>query len=205
MDRYNDIIHIDNGCLYMEATAVSGRVCLSANQALMMASLLQDSSAAGLTMNLGGAPPPNEISPDTIHATLRAYVKIFVDAADASYSRTVTKKTITSFLGALRGLSSISHILLHTALEALSNTHPTTGMSEYALNCDVKAMRHEFNQKMDDLENGIDKASSGIEICKLAMPVIMESTKTTGSFVALMVARRKRALAKAHTEAALVV
>uniref|UniRef100_K4A0Q8 Uncharacterized protein n=1 Tax=Setaria italica TaxID=4555 RepID=K4A0Q8_SETIT len=133
-------------------------------------------------LNLG---VPNEISLDTIHGTIRAYVKIFVDVADASYSKSVRKDTVMSFLGALTGLASISHILLDTALEALSHTHPRASMSEYAFNCDVKGMRDEFNQQMYDLEDGISNASSA-EICKVVIPIILEAMEITGSFVGLM-------------------
>nr|XP_034581087.1 uncharacterized protein LOC117844501 [Setaria viridis] len=192
MGRYNKIVGVDHGCLYMEATTMSGQVCLSAKQALKMASNVMDSAC----LNLGA---PNEISLDTIHGTIRAYVKIFVDVADASYSKSVRKDTVMSFLGALTGLASISHILLDTALEALSHTHPRASMSEYAFNCDVKGMRDEFNQQMYDLEDGISNASSA-EICKVVIPIILEAMEITGSFVGLMVDRRKRALGKAHSE-----
>ncbi|KAG2586472.1 hypothetical protein PVAP13_5NG039200 [Panicum virgatum] len=178
---------------YKEAQTMSGQVCLSAKQALKMASTVMDSAC----LNLGAS---NEISSDTIHGTLCAYVKILVDAADASYSKSVRKETVMAFLGALKGLASISHILLDTALEALSHTHPRAGMSEYAFNRDVKGMRDEFNQHMNDLEDGISNASSA-EICKLVIPGILEAVETTGSFVGLMVDRRKRVLGKVHGEA----
>ncbi|KAG2638965.1 hypothetical protein PVAP13_2NG626850 [Panicum virgatum] len=189
MKRYREITKIDHGCLYMEATSMSGQVCLSANQALEMASNVMDS--AGL--NLGA---PNEISADTIHVTLGAYVKIFLDAVDASYSKSVRKGTVISFLGALRGLASVSHILLDTALAALAHTHPRASLSEYAFNRDVEGMRDEFTRHMDDLEDAISKASP-VEIGKFVIPGILEAMDITSSFVGLMVARRKRALGKA--------
>lgn len=71
------------------------------------------------------------------------------------------------FLGALKGLASISHILLDTALEALSHTHPRASMSEYAFNRDVEGVRDEFNRQMNGLEDGINSASSSAEICKV--------------------------------------
>ncbi|KAK3131989.1 hypothetical protein QOZ80_6AG0514250 [Eleusine coracana subsp. coracana] len=194
MRRYNNIINIDHGCLYMEATAMSAQVCLSANKSLKMASRVMDAAY----LNLDAA-APNEISTSTVYGTLLDYVDIFLDAADASYNRTVNKKTVTSFLGALRGLASISHILLEAALEALTHTHPRESLSEYAFNCDVKNMRHEFNERMNDLEDGIVKASA-VEIGKLAVPAIHEGAKITESFVSLMVSRRRRALGKANTE-----
>jgi len=155
---------------YVEATSMSGQVCLSANQALKMASSVMDS--AGL--NLGA---PNEISPGTIHVTLGAYVKIFLDEVDASYTKSVRKGTVMSFLGALRGLASISHILLDTALEALAHTHPRASLSEYAFNRDMEGMRDEFSRQMDDLEDAISKAASPVEIGKLVIPAILEGVE----------------------------
>ncbi|CAN6226501.1 unnamed protein product [Urochloa humidicola] len=192
MSFYHEIVAIDNGCLYTEATSLSGHLCLCANQALKMASHIMDS--AGL--NIGAS---NEISPKTIHGTLCAYVEIFLDTADASYSKSVRKETLMSFLGALRGLASISHILLDTALEALSHTHPRASMSEYAFNRDVEGMSDEFNQQMNDLEYGLEKAPPE-EICKLVMPVISGAMEITSSFVGLIVARRKKALGKTDSE-----
>ncbi|CAL5085356.1 unnamed protein product [Urochloa decumbens] len=192
MGCYHEIVAVDNGCLYMDATSMSGHLCLSANHALKMSSNIMDS--AGL--NIGAS---NEISPKTIHGTLCPYVEIFLDAADASYNKSVRKETLMSFLGALRGLASISHILLDAALEALSHTHPRASMSQYAFNRDVEGMRNEFNQQMNDLEYGLDKAPSE-EICKLVKPVISEAMEITRSFVGFMVDRRKTALGNADSE-----
>ena len=124
--------------------------------------MAQFQDSAGL--NLGA---PNEISPGTIHVTLGACVKIFLDTVDASYTKSVRKGTVMSFLGALRGLASISHILLDTALEALAHTHPRASLSEYAFNRDMEGMRDEFSRQMDDLEDAISKAASPVEIGKV--------------------------------------
>ena len=94
-------------------------------------------------------------------------MKIFLDGVDASYSESVRKGTVMSFLGALRGLASISHILLDTALEALAHTHPRASLSEYAFNRDMEGMRDEFSRQMDDLEDAISKAASPVEIGKV--------------------------------------
>ncbi|KAL6657154.1 hypothetical protein ACP70R_004934 [Stipagrostis hirtigluma subsp. patula] len=196
MSLYADIIDFDQGCLYVEATQMSAQVCLSANEALKMASHVMDSAY----LNIGA---PNEISTGTIHTTLLAYADIFVDAADDADGRTVSKKTMTSFIGALKGLASVSHILLEAALESLSHTHPRESLSEYAFNFDVKAVRHEFKQLMNELEDGI-RSASAVEICRMAMPTILEAMEITESFVGLMVARRQRALGKAHSKSKVV-
>ena len=97
----------------------------------MHACIFQD-SASSLTL----CPANNGISKDTVHVTLRAYVDVFLRTANDSYSKSLTKKTVVSFLGALRGLVSIGHILL----EALGQTHPRESLSEYAYNYDAKTM-----------------------------------------------------------------
>jgi hypothetical protein len=75
-----------------------------------------------------------------VHRTLGAYVQIFVQTADDTFNNTVSKETVTSLLGALRGVASVAHILLQAALEGLSHEHPKESQSEYAFNCDVKKM-----------------------------------------------------------------
>ena len=72
--------------------------------------------------------PEGVISADTMHLTLKAYVDVFVHVAEDSYNRRVSIETVTSCLDALRGLVSISHILLDDALEAISWTHPRESM-----------------------------------------------------------------------------
>jgi hypothetical protein len=110
---------------------------------------------------------PGEISRDTVHRTLGAYVQIFVQTADDTFNNTVSKETITSFLGALRGLASVAHILLQAALEGLSHEHPKESLSEYAFNCDVKKMHHVYDRRMRELEDGIRNAPTEMHTCKV--------------------------------------
>lgn len=119
-------------------------------------------ASAGL--NVGA---PNEISIDTVHRTIRAFVETLVNTANVSYDKRVRKHTCLRFLGALKGMASTSHILLETALEALGHRNPKASLSEYAFNRDVEAMRDEFNQEMSDLEDELRKASSPAEVCKV--------------------------------------
>ncbi|KAF8760573.1 hypothetical protein HU200_010044 [Digitaria exilis] len=170
MDRYHMIVSVDYGCLVR--TSFSTKFQASAG------------------FNVGA---PNEISIDTVHRTIRAFVESFTNTADVSYNKRVRKHTGLRFLGALKGLASISHILLETALEALG---PKASLSEYAFNCDIKAIHEEFNQGMSDIEDELRKASSPVEVCKTVIPVILEATKITKSFVGLMVDRRNRVLGK---------
>ena len=109
---------------------------------------------------------PSVISKDTIHITLGTYVDVFVQTAEDTCNRKVCDETVMPFLDALRGLASISHILLEAALEELSHTHPRESLSEYALNCDVKAMQRQYDWQMSDLEAAIRNAppSKGCEV-----------------------------------------
>jgi hypothetical protein len=110
---------------------------------------------------------PGEISRDTVHRTLGAYVQIFVQAADDTFNNTVSKETVTSFLGALRGVASVAHILLQAALEGLSHEHPKESLSEYAFNCDVKKMHRVYDRRMRELEDGIRNAPTEMHTCKV--------------------------------------
>ncbi|CAM0881543.1 unnamed protein product [Alopecurus aequalis] len=190
--HYNDIISTDGGFLYAEATAMSARVCLSANEALAMACLILDSAR----LNLG---EPGEISAETTHGTVRLYAAVFSAAAEDSYRRKVNKKTVVSFLGALRGLAAVSHIMIEGALEALCHKCPREAVSEYAFNSDVEDMYREFEQGMREVEDEI-RNTSAVATCRLAVPVILAGTKIAGSFVGLMVDRRRRALEKARSK-----
>lgn len=91
---------------------------------------------------------------DTVQRTLGAYVDIFLYVSEDCHNRTFERDTVISFVDALRGLASISHILLEDALEALSHTHPKESLSEYAFNSDVKSIYRDFNCQMDDHVDG---------------------------------------------------
>jgi hypothetical protein len=93
-----------------------------------------------------------------VHRTLDAYAQIFVQTADDTFNNTVSKETVTSFLGALRGLACVAHILLQAALEGLSHEHPKESLSEHAFNCDVKKMHRVYDRRMRELEDGIRNA-----------------------------------------------
>ncbi|KAF0907725.1 hypothetical protein E2562_020474 [Oryza meyeriana var. granulata] len=190
MEHYREIISVDDGCLYAEATEMSARVCLAAKDALVMASHVMHSAELNLAA-------PNEVSAETIHRTVRMYVNVFLAAADDSYHRKVSKGTVASFLGALRGLAAVSHILLEDAMEAVSHRLPRDSLSEYAFNSDVKDMYAEFERQMSELECEVRPALAP-EMCKMAFPIIVRGTKITATIVMLMVDRRKRALEKAH-------
>ncbi|CAN6301399.1 unnamed protein product [Urochloa humidicola] len=135
----------------------------------------------------------SEISTNTVHRTLQAYVNVFLHTADDSYNRRFSRDNVMRFLDALRGLASISHILLEGALEALSHAHPRESLSEYAFNNDVKNMHREFNSQIDDLEYVIWNRCR----YELVLPTINKGVQVTRSFLGLMLARRQRALEKA--------
>ncbi|CAL5084614.1 unnamed protein product [Urochloa decumbens] len=189
-ERYVEIHYTNEGCLYSEAVDMSAQVCELALRAIYSASKVVDNPCFTSC-------PPNVISADTIHMTLKAYVDVFLRTAEHSYHRTVMKETVLSFLNALTGLVSISHILLEASLEALSHTHPRESLSEYAYNSDVKTMHREFKWQMSDLEDGIENTSTFQEVCQLMLPTILKGVRVTKSFLGLMAARRQRALGKA--------
>ncbi|XP_015694762.2 uncharacterized protein LOC107304574 [Oryza brachyantha] len=130
MQHHREIVSVDNGCLYAEAMDMSARLCLAANDGLAMASHVMHSAELNLAA-------PNETSAETIHRTVRVCVSAFMAADGDSYQRKVSRETVASFLGALRGLAALSHILLEGALEAVSHRLPMESLSEYAFNSDV--------------------------------------------------------------------
>ncbi|EAZ41027.1 hypothetical protein OsJ_25513 [Oryza sativa Japonica Group] len=176
LKHYREIISIDDGCLYAEATEKS----------------------AGHTAELNLA-APNETSTETVHRTVRMYVNIVMAAADDSYDRKVSKKTVESYLRALRGLAAVTHVLLDDALEAVSHRAPMDSLAEYAFNSDVKPLYDDFQAEMNTLVHKIDKALDP-HICRIAVWVMARATQITGTIIGLMVSRRKRALENARSK-----
>uniref|UniRef100_A0A0E0I5G3 Uncharacterized protein n=1 Tax=Oryza nivara TaxID=4536 RepID=A0A0E0I5G3_ORYNI len=156
LKHYREIISIDDGCLYAEATEKS----------------------AGHTAELNLA-APNETSTETVHR--------------------VSKKTVESYLRALRGLAAVTHVLLDDALEAVSHRAPMDSLAEYAFNSDVKPLYDDFQAEMNTLVHKIDKALDP-HICRIAVWVMARATQITGTIIGLMVSRRKRALENARSK-----
>ncbi|OEL29445.1 hypothetical protein BAE44_0009533 [Dichanthelium oligosanthes] len=126
----------------------------------------------------------------------RMWTSFSTPRSEASYNRTFNRDTVMWFLDALRGLASISHILLENVLEAFSHTHPRESLSAYTFNSDVRNLHREFNWQIDDLEDGGWNCGR-YEILQLVLPTMLKGVKVMESFLGLMVARRQRALGKA--------
>ncbi|BAT03137.1 Os07g0669300 [Oryza sativa Japonica Group] len=139
------------------------------------------------------------ISIDDGCLTVRMYVNIVMAAADDSYDRKVSKKTVESYLRALRGLAAVTHVLLDDALEAVSHRAPMDSLAEYAFNSDVKPLYDDFQAEMNTLVHKIDKALDP-HICRIAVWVMARATQITGTIIGLMVSRRKRALENARSK-----
>uniref|UniRef100_A0A0D3GUS2 Uncharacterized protein n=1 Tax=Oryza barthii TaxID=65489 RepID=A0A0D3GUS2_9ORYZ len=122
---------------------------------------------------------PNETSTETVHR--------------------VSKKTVESYLRALRGLAAVTHILLDDALEAVSHRAPMDSLAEYAFSSDVKPLYDDFQAEMNTLVHKIDKALDP-HICRIAVWVMARATQITGTIIGLMVSRRKRALENARSK-----
>ncbi|OQU90444.1 hypothetical protein SORBI_3002G410800 [Sorghum bicolor] len=156
---------------------MSAHVCYSAKKAVIMASQVEDSAKLSMCRYDTTAPhPEGVISADTMHLTLKAYVDVFVHVAEDSYNRRVSIETVTSCLDALRGLVSISHILLDDALEAISWTHPREII--HARCVSSRSRDCNFSSHM-------------------VLPTILEGVEAAKSLLGLMAVRRQRALGKA--------
>lgn len=190
LERFMKIYRTDEGWLLYDALKTSARICVFAAKAVIMASQLVDSgslTATGLS---------SKICEDTVQSTLRAYVDVFLHISEDCYNRTFDRDTVIRFLDALRGLASISRILLEDALESLSHTNPRESLVEYGYNSDIKNIHRDFNCQMDDLEDGIWNPKTTYPV-EMVYPTMDEGTEATESFLGLMVARRQRTLEKA--------
>ncbi|CAL5053127.1 unnamed protein product [Urochloa decumbens] len=197
--QFGKVCRIREGLLYDDSRNISQYLIIRAKDAVQLASHIVDSA------RLMNVTVPNEIPADTIHRTLQAYAETFTHTADDAYNRTVSINTITLFLGALRGLASVTHILLEAALETLSHQHPRESLLEYAFNRDVKIMHREYNRRMDELQEDYQYVPAASDIHEVLVIQTLRQTirhgmNATESIVQLMMARRERALGKYHTE-----
>ncbi|CAN6212665.1 unnamed protein product [Urochloa humidicola] len=196
--RFSKMCRIQEGLLYDDSRNISEYLISRAKDGVQLASHIVDSARLNVTA-------PNEIPADTIQRTPHAYAKTFTQTADDAYNRTVSVETITLFLGALRGLASVTHILLEAALETLNHQHPRESLLEYDFNRDVKIMHREYNRRMDELQEDFKYVRPAYDIHEVLVIQTLRQTirhgmKATESIVKLMMARRERALGKYHKE-----
>uniref|UniRef100_A0A0E0LPK2 Uncharacterized protein n=1 Tax=Oryza punctata TaxID=4537 RepID=A0A0E0LPK2_ORYPU len=159
---------------------------------LVMILLLRARDAIGLASAIMTDAPlraqtqaPSEISLHTVDQTVRTYVSTFVKTAEDTYHRKVDRATILSFLCALQGLASISHILFEDALASVRSIQP-----DYSPKHDVEAINRYYKQEIKCLINNFGEASTTEELDILHHTVNGLTQKVT-SYVTIMITLRK--------------
>lgn len=104
-----------NNSLNVEEKVLAQLVYESAQRALDLASRVMDIASLGCGMI--------EISKHTVDQMVRTYATIFCNVAEAAYHQKIEMETTLSFLGALRGLGAIGHIMVQDTMAKLKDGH----------------------------------------------------------------------------------
>ncbi|RLM74891.1 hypothetical protein C2845_PM15G19910 [Panicum miliaceum] len=99
----------------LNESVVARMVCSEARQALNLASKVMDIAHDD--------PGTVEFSQHTIDQMVRTYATILYNVADHAYHEKIGIETTLSFLGALRGLGAICHILVQDIVAKLKDGH----------------------------------------------------------------------------------
>ncbi|PNT61956.1 uncharacterized protein LOC104585445 [Brachypodium distachyon] len=171
--------------LYAEGTFLSRRLCRMAQEASAIASSVV--KCAGVRIGTG-----NEISVDTTTQILRTYVGVFVSIAEEIHHKRVQTRTIVSFLDALQGVASVSHILVQdtVANRALIDSKDTSTYYEIDAS-DLERAHREYQLQMNDLKDKLTTATSALGVCQLLRHTLHDAFKLTQKIVGTMVASRE--------------
>ncbi|CAO2178591.1 unnamed protein product [Urochloa humidicola] len=117
-------------------------VCSSARQALDLASKVMDIAHDG--------PSTIEFSRHTIDLMVRTYATILYNVANDAYHKKIGIETTLSFLGGLRGLGAICHILVQDTVDKLKDRHLKNKITDH-----MDTLSQEFYKKMNNLEDEV--------------------------------------------------
>ena len=90
---------------------------------------------------------------------MRAYVSVFVRTAEDSHHKKVTRETFVSFLGALQGVASISHILDQDILANRTLIVSKDTSSDYGIDdAEVNRAHLEYQVEMNNFKDKLTTA-----------------------------------------------
>uniref|UniRef100_A0A0A9D583 Uncharacterized protein n=1 Tax=Arundo donax TaxID=35708 RepID=A0A0A9D583_ARUDO len=158
----------------VNARVVAETVCARARTALDVASKVMDIADLGLGTT--------EISQHTAHQMVRTYAAIFCNVAEDAYHMKIEMETIQTFLGALRGLGAICHILVQDTVTKLKD-----GPLKNNINRHMDTHSQEFDKKMNTLEDEIAKI-------KTVTKVLYDGLQYARSYIFRLVKCHKTAL-----------
>ncbi|KAJ1254361.1 hypothetical protein BS78_K078000 [Paspalum vaginatum] len=115
-------------------------VCSTARQALDLASKVMDIAHDG--------PGTIDFSQHTTDQMVRTYAAILYNVADDAYHKKIGTETTLSFLGGLRGLGAIFHILVQDTVAKLKDGHLKNKITHL-----MDTHSQEFYKKVNNLED----------------------------------------------------
>ncbi|KAJ1262065.1 hypothetical protein BS78_09G078800 [Paspalum vaginatum] len=143
---YWEELMFSNGCGTMDARemVMASIVCTKAQEALNLASVVMDFAR----LRRGTI----QFSQHTVDQMVRTYAAIFCNVAKDAYYDKFKMETTLSFLGALRGLGAVYHILAQDTVSKLKD-----GRLKNSITYDMDKHSQDFNKEVKYLEDVIVK------------------------------------------------
>ncbi|KAJ1297579.1 hypothetical protein BS78_01G387500 [Paspalum vaginatum] len=113
LSSYEEKLISSGGVVDLEERVMASIVCSKAKEALDLASLVMDIAS----LRLGTI----QFSQHTVDQMARTYASIFCNVAEDAVYKNFKTETILSFIGALRGLGAICHILVQDTVAKLKD------------------------------------------------------------------------------------
>ncbi|RLN25477.1 hypothetical protein C2845_PM07G20310 [Panicum miliaceum] len=132
----------------------------------------------------------DEFSQDTINQMVRRYTPIFLNVAKDAYSKRIKIVTVLSFLGALRGLGAVCHILVQDTVGMLIDSP-----LKNSINSNTVALSNKFDKRLDCLKEELmlSAEATGIKHT-LVMDMLFNGMKRARSYVVKLIQLRREAL-----------
>lgn len=182
----DEVVH-NNSILHAEGAALACYLCSKVHHATVLASKVVDCAALRLGL-------PDQISLHTTTQIMRTYVSAFVRTAEDIHHKKVTRETIISFLGALQGVASISHILVQDALayRTLIGSKDTSPYYEID-DSEVDRAHLKYQVEMNNLKDKLTAAHPA-DVYELLEPTLNCAMGCTQVCVTKMIGTLKMAL-----------
>uniref|UniRef100_A0ACD5UV66 Uncharacterized protein n=1 Tax=Avena sativa TaxID=4498 RepID=A0ACD5UV66_AVESA len=141
----DEVVH-NKSILHADGAALACILCSRVRHATVLASKVVDCAALRLGL-------PDQISLHTTTQIMRTYVSAFVRTAEDIHHKRVTRETIISFLGALQGVASISHILVQDVLAYRTLIGSKDTSPDYVDDSEVDRSHLKYQVEMNNLKD----------------------------------------------------
>ncbi|CAN6236416.1 unnamed protein product [Urochloa humidicola] len=186
IDEYEKAMTSCNTSIFhIDATTFQLYFCMIATKGVKLASRVVESAVLR-------SDKQDEISSCTTKQTLAMYVSIFVKLVEDAHDKKFNDESIFSLLGAFRGVAAVGRIMLQNAL---ANVNYIAYYSpKYCLVQKADDTWHEFDQKMNNLEEKFRAVSKSAKAYEILRPTMTDAMKHTIFFISAMVGWHERVL-----------